>query len=173
MTVGKKIYELRNKLGLTQKEFANTVGVSQSAINYWENGKRQPRIEQLRMIASAFNMNLSDFLDDDYFDAVTDPDNDADYEEKFIEEKFQSIIVNDKLNDEEKKALLQDHTIKTEIMANIHLDHAESGRKFLLSTLYNQLNPIGRNKAIEQIELLTKIPEYTMKLDDYLKISEE
>ena len=36
------IKELRNKLGLTQEQFAQKVGVTFSTINNWEKGTRTP-----------------------------------------------------------------------------------------------------------------------------------
>jgi transcriptional regulator with XRE-family HTH domain len=36
------IKELRKRLGLTQEQFAQKVGVTYSTVNHWENGKRVP-----------------------------------------------------------------------------------------------------------------------------------
>lgn len=36
------VRSLRERLGLTQEEFARELGVSFSTVNVWENGKRQP-----------------------------------------------------------------------------------------------------------------------------------
>lgn len=36
------VRELRNRLGLTQEQFAQELGVSFSTVNVWENGKRAP-----------------------------------------------------------------------------------------------------------------------------------
>lgn len=36
------IKELRARLGLTQEQFAQKVGVTYSTVNHWENGKRAP-----------------------------------------------------------------------------------------------------------------------------------
>lgn len=36
------IRELRQRLGLTQEQFAQKVGVTYSTVNHWENGKRVP-----------------------------------------------------------------------------------------------------------------------------------
>ncbi|MBI3016037.1 MAG: helix-turn-helix transcriptional regulator [Candidatus Tectomicrobia bacterium] len=36
------IKELRQRLDLTQEQFAQTVGVTYSTVNHWENGKRVP-----------------------------------------------------------------------------------------------------------------------------------
>lgn len=65
MTIAEKIYKLRNDFGLSQEAFANKVGTSQSAINYWENGKRQPKTAQLKKIANAFDIALYILMDDD------------------------------------------------------------------------------------------------------------
>ena len=58
MTIAEKLYKLRNDTGLSQKEFADKIGASQSAVNYWENGNRQPRIAQIKKIAKAFDIAL-------------------------------------------------------------------------------------------------------------------
>lgn len=36
------IKELRQRLDLTQEQFAQRVGVTYSTVNHWENGKRTP-----------------------------------------------------------------------------------------------------------------------------------
>jgi transcriptional regulator with XRE-family HTH domain len=36
------IRELRQRLDLTQEQFAQKVGVTYSTVNHWENGKRVP-----------------------------------------------------------------------------------------------------------------------------------
>ena len=37
------IKELRQRLDLTQEQFAQRVGVTYSTVNHWENGKRIPQ----------------------------------------------------------------------------------------------------------------------------------
>jgi transcriptional regulator with XRE-family HTH domain len=36
------VRELRQRLDLTQEQFAQRVGVTYSTVNHWENGKRVP-----------------------------------------------------------------------------------------------------------------------------------
>lgn len=45
-----EIKELREKMLLTQKEFAQLVGVSRATIWTWENGDRKPRFAQQRRL---------------------------------------------------------------------------------------------------------------------------
>lgn len=51
--------ELRTNAGLTQQELSKSLGVSQSTITMWENGKRQPDIETLEGIADYFNVDMN------------------------------------------------------------------------------------------------------------------
>lgn len=37
------VKELRERLHLTQEQFAQRVGVTYSTVNHWENGKRAPQ----------------------------------------------------------------------------------------------------------------------------------
>lgn len=45
--------------GLTQKEFAKKLGVSQSLVARWENGSHNFTIESLNIIASKLDFNFS------------------------------------------------------------------------------------------------------------------
>lgn len=38
-----EVKRIRDRLGLTQVELAERLGVTQTAISYWEDGKRTPR----------------------------------------------------------------------------------------------------------------------------------
>ena len=58
-----RIRELRKELGLSQKDFAEKIGVSQSSINYWEKGQRIPSIEAAAKIADFFNITIESLLD--------------------------------------------------------------------------------------------------------------
>ena len=43
LDIPKLVKELRERLGLTQEQFAQKVGVTFSTVNHWENGKRNPQ----------------------------------------------------------------------------------------------------------------------------------
>jgi len=44
------VKELRRRLGLTQEQFAQKIGVTYSTVNNWENGKRTPQPFLLRRL---------------------------------------------------------------------------------------------------------------------------
>lgn len=56
-----KLKELRIKQGMTQKEIANILGISQQAYANYETGKRQPDQEMLLQIANFFDVSV-DYL---------------------------------------------------------------------------------------------------------------
>lgn len=56
------ITELRKEKGLTQQEFADILGVSNSAVSKWETGKYLPDPTLYNKIANYFNISLSELL---------------------------------------------------------------------------------------------------------------
>ena len=66
-----KFYEklkiLRKKRGLTQKEFAEMLGISQKSYSHWETGKNESNYENLSMLACIFNVSI-DYLLGDYLE---------------------------------------------------------------------------------------------------------
>ena len=58
----KIIKNLRIKNNLTQKEFAEKLGVTYQAISKWENGKNMPDIMLLKEISNIFNVNIDELL---------------------------------------------------------------------------------------------------------------
>ncbi len=158
MTISEKIYKLRTELKLSQKDFANMIGTSQSAVNYWENGKRQPKIVHLKKIAQTFHISLTYFLDDASFDAATlcDPES----ESKVIRSKLKDIVNMPGIDIEKRNDMLEEYISDLQVLKTFHNDNREAGSRFLCKMLFEKLNSIGQEKAIEQLELLTKIPEY-------------
>ena len=57
-TFGNRIYELRNKKGLSQKELGKLVGVSDKAVSKWETGAAKPRAEKLAKLSEVFGVPL-------------------------------------------------------------------------------------------------------------------
>lgn len=207
MTVGEKIYKLRTYSGLSQKEFADKVGTSQSAINYWENGKRQPRVTQLKKIAKFLDFPLYDLLDDNVelenielemkrarpfgaSEMTKRPEN------KPFTGPLQSIQ-NQHTNNSSLKLHTNSDAINWEQLDDFRfnelmfkLDRGEELTPeeinfksaylerclkkvgYIFAKFYSMLNAEGQKKAdeqidraIEQVELLTKIPEYQKKPD--------
>ncbi len=135
MTIGEKIRTLRTKKGLTQKQLGDLCGMADSAIRRYENGRANPKIETLQRIAAALDVKICYSEDGKpcFLDKIL---------ESTGEKAFKSIIANQK-DIYEKVAEMPETTPDT-----------------LILDLYHQLNDTGQDKALEQVELLTKIPEY-------------
>lgn len=65
MMIGKRIRELRTLNHLTQKQLGELSGLATGTIQQYELHKRQPRIEQLRKIAKALGLKVSDLIEDE------------------------------------------------------------------------------------------------------------
>lgn len=61
-TIGKNIYMLRKKQGLTQEELARLVNVSFQAISKWETGNSTPDISALPLLANVFHCSIDSLL---------------------------------------------------------------------------------------------------------------
>lgn len=57
------ILESRKKLQLTQREFAELIGVSVVTVSRWENGFRTPRIKNLIYVADLLGISPGELLD--------------------------------------------------------------------------------------------------------------
>jgi len=56
--IGERIRLIRKKLGLTQKEFGERIGVIDRLVSKWEKGLNEPTSKSLKAIAQEFNVNL-------------------------------------------------------------------------------------------------------------------
>ena len=61
--VGKRIKELRNKIGISQEELAFRSEIHRTYIASLEVGKRNVSIETLEKVVNALEVSLSEFFD--------------------------------------------------------------------------------------------------------------
>jgi DNA-binding XRE family transcriptional regulator len=62
---GVTLVELRKKAGVTQKELAETVGVSETSVRNWEHGREEPRLFlwQVKALCNRLQCGLEDLPD--------------------------------------------------------------------------------------------------------------
>lgn len=58
------IRQIRKARGLTQKQLADMIDVSESIISQYENGRKSPSNETLLKLGEALDCSVSDILDD-------------------------------------------------------------------------------------------------------------
>lgn len=133
MSIGKNIKKARIKAGLTQKELAKRCRVATGTIQQYELEKREPRSDILSRIAQVLDISPYDLFD------------------------------LDNISFSETKELLSDSLKTIAKLWNGNIDSIQRLEDLKFDKLINpflQLNDQGQDKAIEQVELLTKIPEY-------------
>lgn len=162
-TIGENIRNARKNAKLTQETLAEKAGIATITLRQYENGKRQPKIEPLRKIASALGLHISDLVD-----GTKDGWKSLDTATAFAG-------MSEKIKAEVEKDVDIAHAIATVIeyqneTVEIHID--ENGDEYLGSARwafvdivndYNKLNAVGRNEALKRIRELTFIPEYQRK----------
>ena len=62
--IGDRIYSLRKKLGLSQEEFANRIGVSRQVVSKWEMNQVIPLTDKLKKISEEFNISYDEIFSD-------------------------------------------------------------------------------------------------------------
>ena len=62
MSIGENIKYIRKSKGLTQKELAEKIGVTDSAITKYEKGDREPNWKTLNKIAEALGVTINDLV---------------------------------------------------------------------------------------------------------------
>lgn len=61
-TVGKRVKELRNKIGISQEELADNAQLDRTYITSVERGKRNISIVNIEKLAHALNVSLAEFF---------------------------------------------------------------------------------------------------------------
>lgn len=62
---------IRKRLGMTQEELAQEVGLTKGAIGHYENGRREPSVTQCRGLLAVFNKHGESMGIDDIFPPTT------------------------------------------------------------------------------------------------------
>lgn len=122
MEISENIKKLRKSLSMTQKELAESTGLSIGTIQGYEQGKYEPKLEALRLLTESLGCSYSDIIDE-----PIDIDGSLSHIYWLLDDNIPSEKYEDLIN------------------------------------YFNELNSTGQNKALEQLELLAKIPEYLKK----------
>lgn len=148
MDIGEKIKNIRKTKGLTQKELAQKLGVSQAMITQYEKGLRKPKPDTIKRIAMALGV--------DYYDIDSSPSGET------ISEILQG---NTALTQSDimriatgKMATLSEEELEKQLY-DLFISTLDEQRQCLIDK-YNLLNSSGRERLIEYAIELTKILEY-------------
>ena len=63
--IANRLVELRKKMGLSQEELADKLGISRQAISKWERAEASPDTDNLICLAKIYGVSLDDLLKTD------------------------------------------------------------------------------------------------------------
>lgn len=98
MEIGQKIREARKKKGLTQAVVAQRAKIAVNSLRLYEGGKRQPHLEQIRRIALAIGVTVSDLVGSDFWSTLPECEKQAALAANPYKDLLNSLF--DQLNDE-------------------------------------------------------------------------
>ena len=81
---GKFISEMRKQKNLTQREFADIIGISDKTVSKWECGNGMPEVSLMMPICEALQINLNELFSGEKL-------TDADYKKK-AEENMMNLV---------------------------------------------------------------------------------
>ena len=56
------LQRMRKKKGISQKEFADALGVTQGTVSAWESGRWDPTVENLRAVAKVLGVTVDELI---------------------------------------------------------------------------------------------------------------
>ena len=62
--LSEKIYTLRRRMGLSQEQLAERIGVSRQAISKWESGQSTPDLDKLLALSQCFGVTMDELTGD-------------------------------------------------------------------------------------------------------------
>ncbi len=62
MSIGKKLYELRKKKGLSQEEVADTLNVSRQTVSKWETDQSMPEFDKIVPLCELYSISADELL---------------------------------------------------------------------------------------------------------------
>lgn len=135
MSFSDNLKRLRIEKGISQQALAKAAGVSQTAVYHWEKGVRTPKVGAVARMATILDVPVEEFFTEyENGEPVIDLDASGMSSEEMHE--YINYILPEYINS---------------------LGETKSDK---INELFDSLNDLGQDKAIEQVELLTKIPEY-------------
>ena len=156
MTIGDNIKKYRIERGYTQKQLGEKCGMSEAMIRQYELGLRKPKLENRKKIADALNISL------DTLSTIANLDGSKTLDLSNLDRTEQVEFLN--LTDPD----FAEHMRQLSKIREQSLKRGP-GKDVILLNKFRELNDIGQDKAIEQVNLLTKIPEYSKDEEQALK----
>ena len=129
--LGDRLRAARLEASLSQKALASKAGIQYTTYSNYENGNRDPSVEELQKIALALGLGVGDLIGwpDELAEAVV------------LQSPTDYVTTNEKGNPE-------------------FYYYSSDERQKKLNLAFESLNEIGQQEALKRVEELTEIPRY-------------
>ena len=149
VTVGDNIRKFRKQKKMTQKELGNKLGISQSAINQFENNKTAPKLTTIIKVADALDVLPRDLIGNNF--------------NEFTEIKGEKLRIRTNSIDYIKKCLDSESALNTAELTELFHENKDTLEIFwLLLHDFNLLNDTGKRLVMGYANDLT----YRYKKDE-------
>ena len=144
VTVGDNIRKFRKQKKMTQKELGNKLGISQSAINQFENNKTAPKLTTIIKVADALDVLPRDLIGNNF--------------NEFTEIKGEKLRIRTNSIDYIKKCLDSESALNTAELTELFHENKDTLEIFwLLLHDFNLLNDTGKRLVMGYANDLTYI----------------
>lgn len=93
MTLGQRIFELRNKQKMSQGDLAEKLNVSRQSISKWETDASVPELDKLIMLSDLFSITIDELVRDEL------PEKDTDGEKESTEKSnSETVVINKQMS---------------------------------------------------------------------------
>jgi phage element (ICEBs1)transcriptional regulator (xre family) protein len=158
-SMGENIKRIRKSKGLTQKEVAEKLGISQQSFAQYERVDAIPKFKTLQNIADALDVSVGDIIYDGpkdksrYLIEFTKYLYDHGFKYEYGDESLAAFMgIGDYAEKNKKDAELFDKLTKSFI---------SDKRKIMLTGFFDKLNELGQEEAVQRVQELTWIKKYT------------
>lgn len=182
MSIGTVLKKYRKHEGCTAKEFSSKMEIPYSTYSNYENDNRKPSYEMLKKFCDFFDVSIDSFLGEVHFSINLQEDREKltglDIEAFSVESEIpltRYLLLEEGIeaptSEEIKKILnvhlsylkqkeVSDFDQLTSLRQIIEYNNTDLPKRTTLLDYFDQLNAKGQEKAIESVELLTKVEEY-------------
>lgn len=161
------IKKIRESKGLTQKEVAKAMGISQQAYSQYESGKRVPKSETIERIAKALDAQYSDFFG---LDRANTPDYQTALNLALKDSMNGRGDINEKkfvrnLIDNNAEVRYRDLSTLRKKTDNLYIEELssmpDSELKAIAMLSFDSLNRVGKIEAVKRLAELELLPRYS------------
>lgn len=161
-TVGDRIRFYRkqanNGNGITQKELGEACGMYESQIRKYELGKANPKMETLQKIADALKVSMAELAPE--LLRIRSINDEVIHNMELLLKQLPEMDLPDEVKEMHRQTAIKEIEKCQEELERTNLFFISDAKQRKLLTDFSSLNDSGKRKAVEQVELLTKIPEY-------------